>query len=333
MDRRLLDLAIASGGVFTAGQAAGLGADEHALVRAVRSGEAVRVRRNAYVLGDHWSAAGPQQQLLLRTRAVLASRGGAASHDSALALHGTPTLSVSRSVDVLGPVARTRTRSGVRVHPGAAFGLVPAGGSGPEGAGAPPASACAGLESVDGYLCVPLPVAIVQVAARSGLLAGLVPADSALHAHRVTLDALTAAGHLLCEQLPAARRPGCQRELEHLVTRADPACESPGETRTRVLLADMGFNVRSQVTIRERTGRFVARVDFLLGSSVVVEFDGRVKYAGADGPAALMAEKVREDRLRSLGYEVVRLTWGDLRRPDHVAALVRDALRRAYRAA
>jgi len=51
----------------------------------------------------------------------------------------------------------------------------------------------------------------------------------------------------------------------------------------------------------------------------VVEFDGAVKYAGADGRAALVAEKLREDRLRALGYEVVRIVWSDLARPDIIA--------------
>ena len=40
------------------------------------------------------------------------------------------------------------------------------------------------------------------------------------------------------------------------------------------------------------------------------------------------AEKQREDLLRSLGYEVVRLTWADLARPKRVEALIRSAMRR-----
>ena len=63
-----------------------------------------------------------------------------------------------------------------------------------------------------------------------------------------------------------------------------------------------------------------ARVDLLVGDRVVVEFDGLVKYEGAEGRAALAAEKRREDWLRSLGYEVVRLTWADLDRPRRVDA-------------
>lgn len=74
------------------------------------------------------------------------------------------------------------------------------------------------------------------------------------------------------------------------------------------------------------TGAFVARVDFLVaGTRVVVEFDGKSKYADGD-PAVLWAEKRREDRLRRLGYVVVRITWADLETPGAVAARVRTAL-------
>ena len=70
-------------------------------------------------------------------------------------------------------------------------------------------------------------------------------------------------------------------------------------------------------------------VDFaIVGTRVLVEFDGRSKY-GAVGD--LWAEKQREDRIRALGYEVVRLTWADLRDPDRVARLVAAAISRSGR--
>jgi hypothetical protein len=67
----------------------------------------------------------------------------------------------------------------------------------------------------------------------------------------------------------------------------------------------------------------------VVGERVVVEFDGLVKYDGADGRAALAREKAREDRLRAAGYQVVRLVWSDLRDPHRVATLVRQAAHRA----
>lgn len=42
-----------------------------------------------------------------------------------------------------------------------------------------------------------------------------------------------------------------------------------------------------------------------------------------------MAGERREDELRELGYQVVRVTWPDLHDPARVLALVRSALARA----
>lgn len=104
----------------------------------------------------------------------------------------------------------------------------------------------------------------------------------------------------------------------------DSAAESPGESRSRLLLLNLGYDPRSQVVVRDPAGNFIGRVDFLLrGTRVVVEFDGLSKYASAE---ELAAEKRRELRLRSAGYTVVRLLWSDLDRPARVRALVEAAL-------
>lgn len=73
----------------------------------------------------------------------------------------------------------------------------------------------------------------------------------------------------------------------------------------------------------------VGRVDFLFRAQrTVVEFDGLIKYAGAEGRQALIDEKRREDALRSLGHQVVRLTWRDLHHPELVERLLREAFTR-----
>ncbi len=66
------------------------------------------------------------------------------------------------------------------------------------------------------------------------------------------------------------------------------------------------------------------------GTKVVLEFDGLVKY---DTGTALVGEKRREDRLRALGFEVVRIIWADLDRPECVLQEVVRAIARARRAA
>jgi very-short-patch-repair endonuclease len=111
-----------------------------------------------------------------------------------------------------------------------------------------------------------------------------------------------------------------------MLSLVDGRSESVGETRLRVLLRVAGIRVEPQVTIRDIAGESVARVDFLVeGTRVVVEFDGKVKYSDG-GADALFAEKRREDRLRRMGYVVVRVTWSDLDYPERIVAWIRQAL-------
>ena len=81
-------------------------------------------------------------------------------------------------------------------------------------------------------------------------------------------------------------------------------------------------------------GSFVGRVDFAwpcLG--IVGEFDGRVKYGrglepGRDLADVLWREKLREDRLRDLGWQVVRWVWADLQDPRALHERLRRAVER-----
>ena len=171
-------------------------------------------------------------------------------------------------------------------------------------------------------LAAPLPDALVQHAIDDGLASGVVSADDALHRGLVSLADLDAALERVSSWPHVSRARG-------MLAWADGSAESVGESRCRVILGAHGVRLVPQVTITDDWGAVVARVDFLVeGTNVVVEFDGKVKYAAGD-PEVLWAEKRREDRLRRLGYVVVRITWGDLERPGAVVAKVRRALRAA----
>ena len=79
--------------------------------------------------------------------------------------------------------------------------------------------------------------------------------------------------------------------------------------------------------------RGVARVDFFWEElGIVGEFDGMGKY-GAGDPAStaesVRREKLREDAIRGLGFEVVRWTWAELFRFDVVADRFARAVERA----
>jgi hypothetical protein len=48
-----------------------------------------------------------------------------------------------------------------------------------------------------------------------------------------------------------------------------------------------------------------------------------------DPGTTVWREKLREDRLRAMGFEVVRFIWAELSRPDLVAHKFRQAFARA----
>ena len=303
MDSQVAALLQAQGGVVSTVQLAPLGVTPADLRACVSRGELVRLRRGAFVEADRWAAADPDERYRLRVMAVLRSRTAdeAASHHSALALHRLPLWRVDRGlVVVTGDVAESTTSNGLRLTP---------------------LRRLVATTQVDGVESLAVADAVVTTAA-SCMEAGVVAADAALHDGHCRPADLAEAASRLRQGLRGRAR------LRRALANVDARAESPGESRTRLVLTALGLPVEPQVEIRDVLGAFVARVDFLVAGRVVVEFDGAVKYGGAAGRQELMAEKRREDRLRELGYQVVRITWDELARPGLVLARVRAALAR-----
>ncbi len=303
MDSQATALLSAQHGVLGAHQVHRLGIGPDEVRRWVQDGEIVRVRRGAFVDPAVWLAAMDDERYRLRVMAVMRSRvqSERATHHSSLALWRLPLWHVDRGLVVLsGDVQETTTTSGLRVGP--MRGLV-----------AP--------ADVDGLPCLSVADSVVTTASVS-VEAGVVAGDAALHDERCSVSDLVDSARRLRRGLRGTAR------LRRTLAALDGKAESPGESRTRLVLLALGLPFETQVELRERSGKLVGRVDFLVAGRVVVEFDGAVKYAGANGPAALVAEKLREDRLRELGYEVVRITWSELARPEMIAARIRAALLR-----
>jgi very-short-patch-repair endonuclease len=303
MDAQARTLLDAQGGVIGSHQLARLGLGPEQPTRWVSSGELARVRRGAFVDGELWRDAHPDGRYRLLVMAVMHSRPTieTATHHSALALHGLPLWHVDRGVVMLSSdVQETTTVSGLRVTP--LRGLTE-------------------KVNVGGLGALAIPDAVVTTASVN-VEAGVVAADAALHTKRCTEADLGDAASRLRRGLRGTAR------LRRALSLIDGAAESPGESRTRLVLSGLGLPVKSQVVIRQPGGAFVGRVDFLVAGRVIVEFDGAVKYLGEKGPDAVVAEKRREDRLRELGYEVVRLTWQELARPELILARIRAALAR-----
>jgi len=297
----------AQGGLVTALEAHSCGYTNVSLHRLVATGDLFRARSGCFVDGRLLNGASPETRHALTARAV--SRGyqqpHAISHVSALVVLGLPLLNIAADVvhlTLMGP-GLPRSLPGLRVHPELPVSVA---------------------RQHDGDRVVHPAMAIVQSAALAGITAGVAAADAALYSGQVTKKDLEIA-------LRVARLGPGRADARAAVDLADGLTESPGESWTRVLLVSLGLpKVEPQVVIRDRRGRFVGRVDFLFRAQrTIVEFDGLVKYGGADGRQALVDEKRREDTLRSLGYQVVRLTWRDLHDPASVKHLVRDAFSRS----
>ena len=84
-------------------------------------------------------------------------------------------------------------------------------------------------------------------------------------------------------------------------------------------------------------GAFAAWVDFGWPEfRTIGEYDGKIKYSELvpDGKTAadvLFEEKIREDRLRALGWQVVRWIWTDLLHPTGLIRRLHAAFERGRR--
>ena len=113
---------------------------------------------------------------------------------------------------------------------------------------------------------------------------------------------------------------------------ADAASESVGESFSRALMWELGFEIPQLQFWVTRDGRRIARVDYLWPRiRLAGEFDGLVKYLASQelsrkSPAEVVVEeKRREDEVRSAGYGMVRWVWADLLEPERFATILHRA--------
>ncbi|MGB8383704.1 MAG: hypothetical protein WCG47_21060 [Dermatophilaceae bacterium] len=286
--------------VFTAAQARMAGYGQTALARLVRSQAVTALQHGWYAVGR---PATEHESHLLRTTAAATRYAGRAvpSHYSELLRLGLPVFRPDVStvhLTLIGP-GQARRRAGLSVHPRSGLAL-----------------------TADGRL--PPALAVVQSGMVCGPMDALIAADAALRRRLVTTADLT-------EAVAAVRGAPGTAQIGPFLDLADGRAQSAGETRLRHACHLMKLRVTPQVKISD--GGRTAYVDLLLDDyPVVLEFDGMVKYGASGlrpGRDELIAEKIREDWLRGLGYEVVRVTWADL---DDLPALGRRigaAIRRA----
>ncbi len=305
VDPTLRGLAAGQRGMFTAAQARSLGVSALVLERLVREVHLLHPGRGLYAVTEDVDQEPEAWHRHLCAGAHLLYDDASLTSGSAALAHDLPVWGVDlRRPDLHRPVDRAVGVKAFRVRPRPTNPFRPA-------------PVTTRLGTADGVA-----TALVQLALDHGPVAGSVSADHALHVGKVTLDQLTGAASLVSSW------PGSSR-VRAMLGFVDGRSESVGETRCRIELMAHGIQLTPQVPIREVNGRLVGRVDFLVeGTMVIVEFDGKVKYADGDANV-LWDEKRREDRLRALGYIVLRITWADLERPGAAIAKVRRALAQA----
>ncbi|RIK17386.1 MAG: hypothetical protein DCC50_01920 [Acidobacteria bacterium] len=307
------------GGVVTTADLERIGVGPAVLRTLQRDGVLTRVARGVYAdaarldppaeeVARRGRADVAKEAHLLRLDAVLRSYGAAvgASHQSAALAWGLPVL-----VAHLGRVHLARTRPGGTGRRHEAFTI----------------HRCEhedAFTELGGRTLVVPALAVLGTALQGGLEAGVVTADGALRDGRTTLAELV-------EWLERLRHHPGLSTARKVVSLADGSVESPGESLLRLILIALGIAFETQHWIRVADGSYY-RVDFYLPElGVVLEFDGLTKYGvgprrdeaspgWSAGPRAaekdpLVAEKVREDAIRALGFGVGRVVWSGLKEP------------------
>lgn len=311
MNPKLKLLAAQQGGVYSRAQAADCGYTPAQVRDRIQDGRWERIRYGQYAEAVELDHLPPWERDLLRHRrlvhAVMNSmRPGsvAVSHQSAIALHGVPIWgSDVREVHVNRLDRHRGGRiAGVRHHRGRLTDV--------------------DLTVQSGLSTTTVARALFETACTSTFEAAVVSADAVRRDHRLDEDDV--------RRLRQATEfwPGSATARAALAF-SDPLSESVGESRLRVLFHTHALpRPVLQAVISDAAG-FVGRVDFFFSAErTVVEFDGLLKY-GDGARDTLIREKLREDRLRALGLQVVRVTWADLDAPARPIANIRTAFARA----
>ena len=176
------------------------------------------------------------------------------------------------------------------------------------------------LERVDGIPCTTRSRTAVDLARWVTFRSAVVVMDSALRLGSSPSELSAVITH--CTRWPGIRK------ARRAAAFADGQAQTPIESISRVAFAELGLPRPALQVPLPSVHDLVGIVDFYWEEyGVIGEADGLLKY---DDPAALRAEKLRQEALEALGYIVVRWTWEDIwRRPEWVVARIRAAFRKA----
>jgi hypothetical protein len=265
-------------------------AERGAISRDAARGLLVRVCPGAWVPREAFESLTPEQQHLVRIRAVVAVSSGPllVSHWSAALLHGLPVLrSRLAAVHITVPEDDDRHRQGIVTH---RF-LVSDDEVAREG----------------GLIVTSIGRTVVDVAGGSPFEEGVMAADAALLSgvpREVLEGAIDRAG---------PRR--ASRRIGEVVGFGHPGAESAAESRYRVSSMRAGFEVpQLQRPVRLADGSWAYLDGWYRSTDTGVEVDGDEKYlnprmAPEGTGKAVLKEKRREDEVRLGLRSLVRIGW------------------------
>lgn len=304
-------------GLFTRQQALSSGYSGDEIRERIRpKGPWQVVRRGVYLLQTRWDAADDHDRSRWRDLAAHLDMATPhlLSHDSAARALAIPLIGArSQLIHVTRPgVGGSRTRHGVKHHLGREL----------------PAE----VISPNGIAVTGLARTALDLAREHGFTCGVAAVDNVLHrgvSPRVF-------------ELELARMTSWPRvrTARSAFAFGDPRAESPGESLTRILLAELGFDdIDLQFPVPVDGG--VRWCDLRVGCHVI-EFDGKVKYlaperggvARVDPAEVAWLDRQRDTDIATLGLGISHVTWIDLfsRREATLLRLRRDeaATRRRF---
>ena len=176
--------------------------------------------------------------------------------------------------------------------------------------------AASDLVQARGFPATSMARSLLDICATANLVEATVIADEALHNGRITLDRLGTWANV-------NRHRWGIRKLRRVLELAEPATESPMETRLRLVLLFGGLpRPLPQVKIHDSRGRFVGRVDLYYEAERI-----GIEYDGATHRDSLADDDSRQNALLDAGVRLLRFTARDVMgNPASVVRLVGDML-------
>jgi hypothetical protein len=289
-----VELAQRQQGAITRRQLDRLGIDRRMIRRRLRQGLVAEPRPGVLVLGGV-----PATWLHEVALATLAGGGTVASHRTAARLHGLDGFTADTTMEVTVVTPRGPRVRGVKVHQVQALDR-------------------ADVTRVDG-------IVVTGLARTMADLGSVCPPDKVLQA----LDDVRRRGHSLAwlrqtaERLrrPGQRGPFLLLELLDQVSGEQRAPDSWFERLLERCLASPDLPpLHRQYEVRDRRGRFVARLDAAFPAiKLGIEAHSRRYH---DGDRTERVDENRDLRLAVLGWEVMYVRWQHLEHPDQLVASV-----------